>query len=85
MSASEQRDRYINASEVGTYLFCRRAWAFQREGAPSSREPERQAGTAHHVRHGERIAAGERTGGIARALLVVAVILLLLGLLVSLR
>lgn len=78
---ADRRSSFINASEVGTYRFCRRAWAFEREGAPSSREPERQAGTAHHVRHGERVAAGERTGGVARALLVLAVLLLVLGLL----
>jgi hypothetical protein len=76
--------RYINASEVGTYLFCRRAWAFQREGAPSTREPERQAGTTYHVQHGERVAAAERTGGLSRALLVIALMMLVLGLLAAL-
>jgi hypothetical protein len=73
--------RYINASEVGTFLFCHRAWAFQCEGASSTREPERQAGTTYHVQHGERVAAAERTGGLSRALLVIAVMLLVLGLL----
>ena len=77
--------RYVKVSEVGTYLFCRRAWAFEREGTPSSREPERIAGTVYHVRHGERVAARERTGGLARAFLVLAIVLLILGLLVSLR
>lgn len=74
------RPRFINASEVGTFLYCRRAWAFQREGAPSTREPERQAGTAYHVRHGERVATDERTATLSRALLVIAVVLLLFGL-----
>jgi hypothetical protein len=60
------------------------AWVFEREGTPSSREPERIAGTVYHVRHGEWVAAGERTGGLARAFLV-AIVLLILGLLVSLR
>ncbi len=81
----DRRGSYIKASEVGTYLVCERAWAFERDGAPSAREPERAVGTAHHVRHGERVAAGERTGGVARAFLVLAVILLILALLVALR
>ena len=74
------RPRLINASEVDAFLYCRRAWAFQRGGAPSTREPERRAGTAYHARHGERVAAGERTAALSRALLAVAVVLLLLGL-----
>jgi hypothetical protein len=61
------------------------AWAFEREGTPPSREPERIAGPVRHVRHGEWVAAGERTGGLARAFLVLAIVLLILGLLVSLR
>jgi hypothetical protein len=76
---------YTRASEVGTYVFCRRAWWLERQGAPSSRGPERTAGTAHHVRHGERVAAGERAGGVARVLLIAAAVLLLLGLLGALR
>lgn len=76
---------YTKASEVGTFLFCRGAWQFEREKAPSSREPERAEGTAHHVRHGERVEASERTGGLARVFLALAVALLILGLLASLR
>ena len=74
------RPRLINASEVGTFLYCRRAWALQRDGAPSTREPERRAGTAYHARHGEEVTAGERTAALSRALPAIAVVLLLLGL-----
>lgn len=77
------RQRFINASEVASFLYCRRAWAFQREGAPSTREPERRAGTAYHVPHGEKVATGERTGALSRALLVIAIVLLLFGLAVA--
>jgi hypothetical protein len=73
--------RFVNASEVGTYLFCKRAWRFQQQGAPSAREPERAAGTAYHIQHGKRVAAGERAGRLVSALLLVAIVLLLLGLL----
>lgn len=71
---------YLKASEVGTYLFCKRAWRFERQGAPSSRGPERVAGTAYHERHGEMAVLAERAGGLARWCLVLAVVLALLGL-----
>lgn len=80
MSDDRRDGRYRMASEVGTYLFCKRAWRFEQEGAPSSRAPERTAGTAYHARHGERVASTERVGGIARGLLMLAIVLFLLGL-----
>jgi hypothetical protein len=81
---SDNHRRSIKASELSDFLYCHRAWAFQREEAPSAREPERQAGTAYHVRHGDKVAAGERTGALSRAMLLVGVALLLLGLLAAL-
>jgi hypothetical protein len=80
---SGNRQRFINASEVGSFLYCRRAWAFQRAGASSAREPERKAGAAYHVNHGQRVTAGERTAGLSRTLLVIGIVLLVLGLLAS--
>jgi CRISPR/Cas system-associated exonuclease Cas4 (RecB family) len=80
---SEDHQRFVNASELNDFLYCRRAWAFRRAGAASAREPERQAGTAYHVQHGEKVATGERTGMLSRALLVIGAVLLLLGLLAA--
>ncbi|MGG5811676.1 hypothetical protein [Falsiroseomonas sp. CW058] len=74
---------YRKASEVGTFLFCRRAWWFERQGAPSDREPERVLGTAYHQRHGERVAATPRVQVLARLVLALAVTLFLLGLWLS--
>lgn len=74
---------YRKASEVNTFLFCRRAWWFERQGAPSSREPERARGTAHHQRHGERVSAIPRVRALARLALALAVALFLLGLWLS--
>jgi CRISPR/Cas system-associated exonuclease Cas4 (RecB family) len=80
-----QRRRYRTASEIGTYLYCRRAWWFERQGAPSSRAPERARGTAHHQQHGVRVDAARRSSGLAQLCLLFAVVLLLLALWTSWR
>jgi len=74
---------YRKASEVNTFLFCRRAWWFEQQGAPSDREPKRARGTAYHQRHGERVGATPRTRALARLALALAVALFLLGLWLS--
>lgn len=76
---------YRKASEVSTFLFCQRAWSFEREGAPSEREPERVLGTAYHQRHGERVSATPRLRTLSRAALALAALLFLLGLWLSAR
>ena len=67
--------RYRNASEIGSFLFCQRAWMYERQDAPSEREPERDAGTFYHQQHGERVEAAERTGSAARIVLLIALAL----------
>jgi hypothetical protein len=46
------RTRTIRASEVGAYLFCHRAWWYQRSGQPSENMSEMAAGAELHERHG---------------------------------
>jgi hypothetical protein len=71
--------RYRTASEIGTYLYCKRAWWFERQGAPSLREPERARGTAYHEQHGGRVVTAQRTGSVARVFLLLAVLLFLIA------
>ncbi len=77
--------RYRTASEIGTYVYCRRAWWFERQGAPSLRAPERARGTAYHQQHGEQVVTAQRIGGLASACLLLAFVLLLLGLWIAWR
>ena len=49
---SSMSDRYITASELKSFAFCRRAWFLERQGAESALVSERARGRADHVSHG---------------------------------
>ena len=77
--------RTIRASEIGTYLFCARAWWYRRNNTPSLNEGIMQEGTLHHEQHGARVGAAglvQRAGAVqllaALILIVVGITMLLL-------
>ena len=47
--------RYIRASEINTYLFCKRAWHLGQRGEVSSLGPQRAQGVAFHQQHGDQV------------------------------
>jgi hypothetical protein len=69
-------DPYTNASEINTYLFCKRAWHLQRMGTSTSLERERQAGIEDHEHYGHAVAASGRNARVALWLAVITMILL---------
>ena len=74
----------IRASEIGSYLYCRRAWWYRKQGVESDNRSEMSAGTQLHIQHGRKvIAAGLlRTFGVI--LLLAAFVLLIAALTSSL-
>jgi len=68
--------RTIRASEVGSYLYCARAWWYARQGLESSHQAEMAAGTELHSLHGRRVLTAGLTRVLAMVLLLAALMLL---------
>jgi len=48
--------RTIRASEIGSFLYCKRAWWYQKLGKPSQNQSFLDAGTNFHSEHGAHVA-----------------------------
>lgn len=68
--------RTIRASEIGVYLFCRRAWWYQNQGIDSSNLAELAAGTELHRRHSRMVFESGLLRLLAMLLLLAALVLL---------
>jgi CRISPR/Cas system-associated exonuclease Cas4 (RecB family) len=66
----------IRASEVGTYLYCARAWWYRQKGIESTNQAEMTTGTELHRAHGRQVIASSLTRTLALILLLVALVLL---------
>jgi hypothetical protein len=63
--------KVIKASELGVYLYCHRAWSFQRQGMESQNQAALEAGTAFHKQHGLSV----RQAGLLKALGIILLIM----------
>ncbi len=66
----------IRASEIGSYLYCRRAWWYQQQGIAPENKEELEAGQAFHHRHARAVFGATFMRLIAWALLLLALILI---------
>jgi CRISPR/Cas system-associated exonuclease Cas4 (RecB family) len=68
--------RVIRSSEIGNYLYCRRAWWYRSHGFESENQAELAGGTELHRVHGRKVLASGlwRTAGFL--LLMLALVLL---------
>ena len=66
----------IRASEIGTYLYCRRAWWYRLYGQESINQAEMAAGTELHRQHGRQVLAAGLMRTIGFILLLIACVML---------
>lgn len=77
------RRGYIRSSEVGEFVFCRRAWMMKEQKIPASQEVQlqQQRGVEHHAQHGrtaDKASTWRRTGILLILLACVLVLIYLL-------
>jgi CRISPR/Cas system-associated exonuclease Cas4 (RecB family) len=68
--------RKIRASEIGTFLYCERAWWYQQQGVPSENITELVQGSKLHQEHGRVVFFSGLLRTLAYGALLAAVILL---------
>ena len=74
------RQRYIRASEIGEYMYCRRAWWLHHsEGLEPAGRERRDRGVALHVQHGRQVWTAQLLLLTSLVLIIVAVTMLALS------
>ena len=66
----------IRSSDIGAYLYCRRAWWYRKQGVEPVNQAELAAGTQLHARHGRQVLASGITRFMGLILLMAALVLL---------
>ena len=66
----------IRSSDIGNYLYCRRAWWYRKQGIESENKTELAAGTELHQRHGRQVLASNLTRTLGFILLMIAIVIL---------
>lgn len=68
--------KIIRASDIGAYIYCRRAWWYQQQGIQSTNLEELAMGSEMHYRHGRRVLVSGCIRVVAYAMLLLALILM---------
>ena len=66
----------IRSSDIGNYLYCRRAWWYKKQGFESDNQAELASGTEIHRQHGRQVLASNLNRTLGLILLFVSLILL---------
>ncbi|WKZ46045.1 MAG: hypothetical protein QY306_09495 [Anaerolineales bacterium] len=65
----------IRSSDIGNYLYCRRAWWYKKQGVASENQAEMATGTELHRQHGRKVLASTLARTVGLILLALALIL----------
>ena len=66
----------IRSSDIGNYLYCRRAWWYKKQGVESANQAELATGTELHRQHGRQVLASNLARTVGLILLMIALIML---------
>jgi len=66
----------IRSSDIGNYLYCRRAWWYRKQGFQSENQAELASGTELHRKHGRKVLAAGLMRSLGFLLLLAALVLL---------
>ena len=66
----------IRSSDIGSYLYCRRAWWYRKQGLESENKAELAAGTELHQKHGRQVVASTLNRTVGFILLIIAIIMI---------
>ena len=66
----------IRSSDIGNYLYCRRAWWYKKQGVESENQAEMATGSELHRQHGRKVLASSLARTVGLILLMLALILL---------
>lgn len=72
--------RTLRASELGSYVYCQRAWWYQQQGLAPQNLAELSGGTQLHRTHGKQVLIAGLLKGIAWLLLLAGLVLLIFNL-----
>lgn len=70
----------LRASEIGAFLYCKRAWWYQRQGLVSENESAMLEGTFTHQAHARKVLAARLLRLLGWALLAAALMVVAVGL-----
>ena len=68
--------KVIRASDIGAYLYCRRAWWYRLQGYPPENQAALEQGTQFHQAHGRQVGDALRLHRAAFLLFLLALALL---------
>ena len=66
----------IRSSDIGNYLYCRRAWWYRKQGYESANQAELASGTELHRKHGRKVLLSGLLRTLGFLLLLFALVLL---------
>ena len=76
--------KVIRSSDIGNYLYCRRAWWYHKQGYESANQAELASGTELHRKHGRKVMAAGLFNSLGCVIILIAMVLLVVYLILLL-